>query len=546
MASSNADTAGVKTLSYPGWSRGIITAQPATEIPDDALQEALNLEFDDSDNLATRNGVTALFSTTFANRITSLYYFTSGAGEIGILYTTGALLKIVETNGTGDTNLTGALTLPNNTFWQWITYQDLAIGVNKAASGDNPVKVSTGAVAAALGGSPPKAKYIALWENRVWLVSATEPNQLWGSHLGNAENWTTGSLAADAITLDVELDDGDTISGLFATKDALYIKKTKRIYKIVKIDQNKAITDQTNLRVAIHSQTIGCVSPYSIQPILDDVVYLSAQGLASLKLSEAVEDFRTALYSRNVAELAKINKTTEEIPSLLLPNVNQYMISIPAAISTRQIDEVYVLDYLNIQQGLNTARWTRFTGMVAFTAATSFVGGVGTVYVLGAKNASGLYQIFTYRPKLSGGTYSDNGTAYTKEMKTKAFPHESALLRKEWLKWGFNFSLQTNSAQVSIQYFLDENLNQGGSESFTLNASTLGALWDQAIWDVDSWDTAVAGPAQIVRRTLFNAAGRIGETITFRITNGQNNEGIIIKDMLLMYTLLSERQVSSL
>lgn len=519
---------------------------PSSEIPDDALQEALNLEFDDSDNLATRNGVTALFSTTFANRITSLYYFTSGSGEIGILYTTANQLRIVETNGTGDTNLTGALTLPNNTFWQWITYKDLAIGVNKAASGDNPVKVSTGAVAAALGGSPPKGKYIALWENRVWIVSATEPNQIWGSKLGDPENWTTGTNAADAITLDVEIDDGDLISGLFATKDALYIKKTKRIYKIVKIDQNKAITDQTNLRVALHTQTIGCVSPYSIQPILDDVVYLSPQGVASLKLSETVEDFRTATYSRNIAELRKINKTTEEIPSLLLPNVNQYMISIPAAISTRQVDEVYVLDYLNIQQGLDAARWTRFTGMVAFTAATSFVGGTGTVYVLGAKNAGGLYQIFTYRPKLSGGTYSDNGTAYPKEMKTKAFGHESVLLRKEWLKWAFNFALQTNSAQVSIQYFLDENLNLGGTESFTLNASTLGALWDQAIWDVDSWDTAAVGPAQIVRRTLFNASGRIGETITFRVTNGQNGEAFVIKDMLLMYTLLSEKQVSSL
>jgi hypothetical protein len=131
-------------------------------------------------------------------------------------------------------------------------------------------------------------------------------------------------------------------------------------------------------------------------------------------------------------------------------------------------------------------------------------------------------------------------------MKTKAFPHESVLLRKEWHKWGFNFDLLTNSAQVAIQYFLDGNLNKGGNESFNLSASTLGALWDQAIWDVDSWDTAVQGPVQIIRRLLSNSSGRIGETITFRVSNGQADEAIVIKDMLLMYTLLNEKGVTSL
>lgn len=545
MASTNADNAGVKTIPYAGWGRGIITSKPSTEIPDDAAQDILNLEFDDSDNLSTRNGFVELFSTTFASRLTSSYYFTSGSGEIGILYTTANQLRIVETNGTGDTNLTGALTLPNDTFWQWVTYKDLAIGVNKATSGDNPVKVSTGAVAAALGGSPPKGKYIALWENRVWIVSATEPNQLRGSFLGDPENWATGT-AAQGVSIDVELDDGDNISGLFATKDALYIWKTKRIYKLVAIDPAQPITDADNLRVAIHSQTIGCVSPYSIQPLLDDVVYLSAQGLASLRLSEVAEDFRTALYSRNVAEIGKINKTTEEIPSLLLPNVNQYWLSFPDNLSTRSIDETYVLDYLNIQAGVDAARWTRFTGLAAFTCATSFTGANGTVYVVGAQNAAGTHQLFTYRPKQSGGVFSDDGEAYPKELKTKAFPHESVLLRKEWHKWAFNFALLTNSAQVAIQYFLDENLNKGGNQSFNLSASTLGALWDQAIWDSATWDSAVQGPVQITRRLLFNSSGRIGETITFRVINGQADEAIVIKDFLLMYTLLNEKGVTTL
>ena len=545
MASTNADNAGMRTIPYAGWGRGIITSKPSTEIPDDAAQDIINMEFDESDNLSTRNGFVELNANTYAGRITSGYYFTSGSGEIGILFTTGSQLRIVETNGTGDTNLTGALTLPNDTFWQWITYKDIAIGVNKATSGDNPVKVSTGAVAAALGGSPPKGKYIALWENRVWIVSATEPNQLRGSHLGDPENWSTGT-DAQGVSIDIEIDDNDIITGLFATKDALYIWKTKKIYKLGPINPATAITNASNLRVSIFSQTIGCVSPYSIAPLLDDVVYLSAQGLASLRLSEVAEDFRTALYSRNVAEIGKINKTTEEIPSLLLPNANQYWLSFPSNLSTRSINESYILDYLNIQAGVDAARWTRFTGLAGFTAATSFPSATGTVYVVGAENPDGTHQLFTYVPKEEGGVYSDNGESYPKELRTKAFPHESVLLRKEWHKWGFNFDLLTNTAQVAIQYFFDDNLSKGGNQSFNMSAATLGALWDQAIWDADSWDSAVQGPVQIIRRLLSNSSGRIGETITFRVSNGQADEAIVIKDMLLMYTLLNEKGVTDL
>lgn len=542
MASTNTDNAGRRTLQVPDWNFGIITSIPGTEIPDRALQDALNIEFDEAGNLATRTGLTQLFATTFANRITSAYYFTSGAGEIGILYTTGSQLRIVETNGTGDTNLTGALTLPSNNFWQWITYKDLAIGVNKATGGDNPIKVSTGAVAAALGGSPPKGKYIALWENRVWIVSATEPNQLWGSKLGDPENWTTGALVTDAITIDVDLDDGDQISGLFATKDALYAWKRRRSYKVIRVavDAN----NPQGLKIVIHSQTIGCVSPYSIFPLFDDVVFLSEQGLAGLKLTELVEDFRTALYSRNVAEIAKIPKTTEEIPAILIPEASQYLLSIPASISTRAINEAYVLDYFNIAQGLDAQRWTRFDGLAAGTAYTSFPGASGRVYVVGAENAAGTHQLFTYVPRNANGPLNDDGNAYTKFIKTKAFTLDAPLIRKHFHKYGFCFAIMAASNEIVLQYYFDENPNKGGNESFTIAGPTSGAIYDVSLWDQAVWDTNIRVPLDFVARTRQNSSGQRGQSITFEISNTQANQGFQLRDMMLIYEVLTERRVS--
>ena len=131
MATTNRDDIGVRTLQVPNWEQGIITSRPGTEIPDNAAQDILNMEFDDSGNISTRRGTLQLSATTFAGRITSLHYFSAESGEVGLLYTTGTQLRIIETNGTGDTNLTGALVFPSNTFWQWVTFTGFAIGVNK-------------------------------------------------------------------------------------------------------------------------------------------------------------------------------------------------------------------------------------------------------------------------------------------------------------------------------------------------------------------------------------------------------------------------------
>lgn len=541
MASTNRDDIGVQPIQVPGWERGINTASPGTEIADNEAQDLLNFEFDDSGNLSTRVGPTQLFATTFAGRITSLHYFTSEAGEIGIIYTTGTQVRLVETNGTGDTNLTGALTLPSDTFWQWKTFGGFAIGVNKATSGDNPVKVNTASVASALGGTPPKGKYIEIWNSRVWIASATAPNQLWGSKLGDPEDWTAAGDAGK-VTIDIDPNDGDLITGLFATREALYVFKRKRIFKVTTINSAAAPTLASNLKVVIHAQTIGCVSPYSIYPILDDVVFLSEQGLASLALAALSDDFRTALYSKNVVEIARTPKSTEEIPCYLFDTAPQYWISFPASISLTSAPQAYVMDYLRIDQQI--VRWTRFDGLAAFTAATSFIGSSGKTYVLGSKNAAGTYQLFKYIPKSLSLAFSDNGTAYTKQLKTKAFTADAPLVRKFFRKWGFSFDLLSNTAAVSIQYFLDGNLNKGGTQSYNLIGSGAGALWDSAIWDTALWDSAVLVPFDIVRRLLSNSSGQKGQSITFKVTNAQNNDGLVIKDFALWFSLLSERKVT--
>ena len=544
MASTNLDSVGMQALREPDFKLGINTATPAQEIQDDEVQDLLNFEFDDAGNISTRRGVTQLSADTYS-RVTSLHYFTIDAGEIGILITNGTKLEIIQTNGTGRTDKTGALTFPNNTYWQWVTYGGLAIGVNGATSGTNPVKVDSTPTAAALGGSPPRGKYIAVWNNRVWIASASAFSRVHGSALGLPEDWTATG-ASGKIDIDIDTNDGDPITGLFSTRDALYVFKRHSIHRLVAFaDPN---TDVNNIRREVVTKDIGCAGPYSIQQIPNDVVFLSDQGIASLSLVQNAEDFRTAFYSRNIKELTTFPKTTLEIPSLFCDTGAQYWISLPASVTSNGFKQVFVLDYLKIDEGI--VRWTRFDGMVAGTAYTSFPGASGKTYVIGALDSGGTnYRLFTYIPRQSTAAFSDTDSAaraYTKAIAMKSYNGDVQLLKKYWHEWALGLDLLSATAGVTVQYYFDQNINRGDSYSFGLTGTTTGALWAGGLWGAGLWGTTFSGAFDIVRELKSNSFGRESQDITFNVSNAQVGEGFTIRDFMLWYTVKNNKKVTDI
>jgi len=538
MASSNTDNFGFQPIRVPDWKLGINSATPPTEIQDNEVQDLLNFEFDNSGNISTRRGVTELLSTTFG-RLTSLHYFTTDSGEVGVLLTEGTTLRIVETDGTGLTTLSGALTLPNNTFWSWCTFNGIAIGCNRATSGDNPVKVTAAAAASALGGSPPKAKYCAVWNNRVWLVSATTPNDLWGSTLGNPEDWTTTG-ASGKFTLSIDPNDGDVITGIYPTRDALYIFKRRSIHRLVAFAEPN--TDVANLRREVVTRNIGCVSHYSISQVVDDVLFLSDQGVASLSLVVTAENFKTAFYSRNVQQIERFPKINEEIPAFLFDTAAQYWLSVPTALSPTGKPTVYVMDYLKINEGF--VRWTRFDGLVSGTAFTAFNDASGKLYLIGADSGGGSYKIFKYRPRDSTTTFSDNGVAYTKAMTMKSFNGGQQLINKFWRNWALGVNLLSATAGLTIAYYFDQNILRTDSYSLPLTGTLTGSLWAGGLWGAGLWGTTFSGAREIERDLKSNQFGKESQDITFNISNSQLGEGFTIQDFQLWFSPLNERRIS--
>src|SRR4030095_517382 len=283
------------------------TTSSLDRLEDDEAIDILNFRFDESDSLISRNGTEKILDkisgANITTKITSIYRAVYSNATSRDLFTTDN--KIYEIIAGVPSNRTGAVVIsPAGVKTQWRMYNDIAIGVPRLSV---PFKVAAGVGnAAVLGGTPPAAKYIEVWNDRVWLTgtTVTSENRLFGSFLGNPEDWTTGSgTASGIVTIDIEPEDGDKITGIIAFRERLFIFKRNRIYTVQAIG-GAAPTDATALSVELYTSSIGCMSAYSIQPVLDDVLFLAeGAGIASLVASERVGDFQSALLSRKVRAL---------------------------------------------------------------------------------------------------------------------------------------------------------------------------------------------------------------------------------------------------
>jgi len=536
-------------ITQTSWQDGIITSLPPEELPPTAAQDLVNVELDIDGNLTTRTGALAFIQPSTTSRITSIFRAQYSNGTVLILFTAGTKLFKCNEDGSSITDITGALTLPSNTFWQWAMFGDLAIGVNKATSGDNPVKVNNAGTAAALGGSPPKAKYVRVWNSRLWLSgTGSSANTLTASVVNSPENWTIDTTDTSAISLPVDPNDGDFITGLEVFRGSLFVFKRRKINVVSPIGSPATIPG--NLRVDVFTKNLGCISAYSIQPVLDDVVFLAEAGVCSLSQSEYGE-LKSAILSQNIAELSILKKTSaliEEIPAVVLDDMNQYWISIPSTVSPRGINETYVLDYQRIKEGL--IRWVRFNGLICGTAFGEKLDGNYKTYLIGAYTVASVNtKIYKYTPTDPAKTFADDNTAYVKLIKTKSYVGSSSLIRHLWLRFGMSLNLISEILTLVVNYFYNNNVNVDGGYGF--NFVFTGAappLYGTAIYGTAHYGSAADFFREeiIWERFQKNENGRKARIVSFEISSSQKNEGFVFKFLQMEYAKLTRKKARTI
>src|SRR5262245_35771157 len=90
-----------------------------------------------------------------------------------------------------------------------------------------------------------------IWNNRLWRV--TSPYQVQGSKVGDPEDWLDTSDMGRVI-FDIYPQEGDSIVGLFPTRNALFIFNQKRIHRLVPIDPHRSACLATNLNVEVYEE----------------------------------------------------------------------------------------------------------------------------------------------------------------------------------------------------------------------------------------------------------------------------------------------------
>jgi hypothetical protein len=556
-----------ETMRIGAFSGGINTSVPSNKIANDEAVIIRNKEFDDGDNLVTRNGVESpiggivgvwdetlwdeslwdSLGDNYPGRITSILDFEGASAFVGIIYTTGVQL-ISRTLGGVATPITGALTLPDGVRWYWKIFNGVAVGVNGLTSGHNPVQVVSPApgTASHLTTAPP-GNFIEVWGNRLWIARSDQPNQLQASDIGSHSSWNTdaGANPAHGAQWDLDKDDGDRITGLYAEKERLFVFKKKKILVGEAKDPSRPITDLRNVQFRIYSSKVGCIAATTIQPILDDVLFLAQGGVALLSAAQIVADFESGLISLKVADIQNIRQdlSDEDICSGILPDKSQYWLCVSGNVSVTGQDTTYVFDYKQLKR--NLPRWVTFDGLAFGTSFEVYDHDVqNLVYLLGCHDvATNTFSIGKYTPKALVKTFVDGALAINKFVLTKSYDFEKEDERKYLIEWYKRIFMLTNTLSLSISYFLDDSSSVEGSYPITLAAELGGTFFDDPLTFFDDdglFDEGTAIVVKLIRRAFLFDKTRKARNVQFSFLNNQVNQGYGITGFGIKHQLLSE------
>lgn len=491
-------------LLVESFAGGINTSTSPANIADNELEDALNMNMNLDGSLSTRGGIQQYNPTlTGSGRVTSLYYTKKTDLSASLLIATTAQ-KIWKDNGSGGwTDITGSTVPPNDTLWMWRTFGNLAIGVNGTSV---PQKNTYSGVCADLSGSPPdKCKLIETFRGRVLLAGdQDEPTALHGSAAGNAENWTAPS---DAFTIFVDRDNGQPITAIVKFFEVLIIFKRKGVYRLENPDNVPA-----NFQILQIFDDIGCVSPYSVKQIGNELVFADDDGIYSLRATQESGDVAYVAVTKKVQ--THMDDTAFQFMNQCyatdIRELNQYRISLPKSTSTVN-NHVLVRDYFH-------GGWLRHEGVNFACYGTAEISN-RIEFLAGGYNGK-VYKLET--------TDADDSAAYMKQVKTKRYTFTS-LARKHFIRSYVEYSTDSTYA-LGFTAVVDEVISKGVS----LTNTDSGSLWDVGLWDVMTWAGARIGREWI-------QLGKKGKGIQFQFLNSLASQPYSLFKLGLLATGLGRR-----
>ena len=406
----------------------------------------------------TNNGTT--FTTVYVN--------TSGAS--------GSIAGTIIMTGSGAPNTFGVLTQASGTGDATINFSLEVLNVNITS-----------------------AKFIAQWQNYLFLANVNINN---GTYLPtriywcNVRDFTTWSAVN---WIEISMQDGQPITGLYPLADRLVVFKERCIYNVF-------FTGDAALpfvELVSNSPTVGCMAPYSIQEIENGIVFLSYDGFYyydsnnSYKMSLQIQPTISGL---NLTKLSQAK-------SLKQRNKNRYMCAVPSG-SSNNNDTVIVWDWV-----LNA--FSLYKGMNPSAMRTAFVNGnVEQIYF---SDYSGYtYQMDTGVDDYPLGVQTAISAYYWTNWKTFG----DAMLQKGIPNVSIYY--ESNNAILTFGYSYDFDTGIDYQNTFSMATGT--AVYGSAIWD----SSVYSGTGGQYMRQDLKGRGRV---VRFYFANANLSEQMQIDGM---------------
>lgn len=370
--------------------------------------------------------------------------------------------------------------------------------------------------------SPPNGVFIEVWNNRIWVVDSDEPHVVVSSGLGNYEDYASPGKAGSQ-RFHIGGNEGSPVTGLKAFKDRLFLFKENYIYYIQPGTPN---TDITQYEIKLLTDNIGCVLGNSIQIVLNDVVFLSRYGQASLTAVEQFGNFAESSLSNQIRDLNTFHILSNTGSSIINSQESQYWLLAPLSGGTNN-DALWVMDYTNIQN--RQVAYTRFDGKIVGSSLGSVLfNGQDRVYVGGTPQAddSGITYLYRYGDEL---VYNDDGKMFNVSLLSKSHSIADTLNNAIFIRVFYVVDLITTDLELGLLYRFNESSAAVKSWAALLSGDIfIGGIWDTSTWDDFVW--ASPGTSQrVIERKVLGFPGRIARSIQFGFSNSLINQGFIIK-----------------
>lgn len=197
--------------------------------------------------------------------------------QVSVVYV-GTLDKLYQLTGSGnpvDVSRLGApYSCPQNGFWSFAQFGDLVVAFN-GFDAPQVINIDSGTSFAALGGSPPLAKYVAVVGDFLMAGNApTLDHVVYWSAINNAADWVTSQVTqAD----NQPLPDGGQVTGIIG------IEYTATIFQEFAIRRAVYEGPPDIFRFSVVTPNLGCSVPGSIVNYKDMIFFLDRAGFFLLQ-----------------------------------------------------------------------------------------------------------------------------------------------------------------------------------------------------------------------------------------------------------------------